>query len=469
MGGDDQTGKSGEDWKKPLLERMRQAKAATTTRTARPYVERSLENPPPKFDELPEFRRIQVQREASKLLGLENPFYRPHDSAAGATTVIAGRELVNFASYDYLGLNTDAAVTGRAKEAIDRYGISASASRVVAGERPAHATLEEQLAHVYGVDAAVTFVSGYLTNVATISCLMGPQDVVIHDELAHNSILAGIRMSGATRRFFRHNDVAHLESILRSLPASARRVLVVVEGVYSMDGDIADLPSLLELRSRFGFWLMVDEAHALGVLGERGCGSYEHYQVDPRQVDIWMGTLSKTTSSCGGYVAGSRALIDILKAEAGGFVYSVGLPPALAAAASASLEILVREPQRTERLRQNGRTFLERARSADLDTGLSLGFSVVPVIVGDSLRAVKLSSELLEEGINVLPIIHPAVPEGSARLRFFLTADHSADQIEKTVRATSSRLRDLESRNYGLASLNMPQLATINPRSGGTA
>lgn len=178
-----------------------------------------------------------------------------------------------------------------------------------------------------------------------------------------------------------------------------------------MDGDIADLPALLELRARYGFWLMVDEAHALGILGKTGRGTFEHFDLDPRDVDIWMGTLSKTTSSCGGYIAGSSALADILKAEAGGFVYSVGLSPVLAAAAIAGLDILKSEPERTERLRRNGHLFLEEAEAAGLDTGLSMGHSVVPVIVGDSLRAAQLSNDLLAEGINVLPIIHPAVPK----------------------------------------------------------
>ncbi len=457
--GEDKLSKGGPEWKGPLLERLRQAKSTPAEgRTERLSQERRVHNPPPRFDELPEFQRIQVQRDVSKLLGLENPFYRSHDGAAGATTSIAGRDLVNFASYDYLGLNSAAGVKDQAKAAVDHYGISSSASRVVAGERLAHSALENRLATVYGVEAAVSFVSGYLTNVAAISCLMGPQDIVIHDELAHNSILAGVKMSGATRRFFRHNDIAHLESILTSLPQGVRRVLVVVEGIYSMDGDTADLPALVALRSRFGFWLMVDEAHALGVLGPHGRGSFEHYKLDAREIDIWMGTLSKTTASCGGYVAGSQALIDILKADAGGFVYSVGLAPALAAAASASLDILAQEPIRCERLRHNGRHFLECAQAAGLDTGLSLGFSVVPVIVGDSLRAVKLSSDLLDEGINALPIIHPAVPEGSARLRFFLTADHTQDQIEYAVSRTAAKLKSLESQGYGLASLNMPQL-----------
>lgn len=448
-----------------FLEKMRQtSEASGRNREARLNRQpQASVRQSPKFDQLPEYQRVLTQRKVGEVIGVDNPFYRSHDVAAGATTVMDGRDFANFASYDYLGTNTDPKVTSRAKEAIDRYGISASASRLVAGERPVHTELEALLAEVYGVEAAVCFVSGYLTNVAAISCLVGPQDLVIHDEFIHNSALAGIKQSGATRRLFRHNDVDNLETVLKTLASEFRRVLVIVEGVYSMDGDIADLPRLLELRNRYGFWLMVDEAHALGVLGKTGRGTFEHFDIDPQDVDIWMGTLSKTTSSCGGYIAGSQALADILKAEAGGFVYSVGLAPVLAAAAKAGLDILRSEPDRIEKLHRNGALFLEEARKAGLDTGLSVGFSVVPVLVGDSLRAVQLSNELLEDGVNALPIIHPAVPEGQARLRFFITCNHTEEQIRHAVEATSRRLKSLEERKFGLASLDMEKMMLLSP------
>ncbi len=330
---DDETSESLEpEGRRGLLDKMRQtSESSGRNRAARLNRQPQVASRPViRFDELPEFQRVELQRMAGESTGVANPFYRSHDTAAGATTVIGGREFINFASYDYLGTNTDSQTVAKAKDAIDRFGLSASASRLVAGERPVHAQLEEDLASIYGVDAAVCFVSGYLTNVAAISCLMGPQDLVIHDEFIHNSALAGIKQSGATRRLFRHNDMESLETVLRTLATDFRRIMVIVEGIYSMDGDIANLPALLELRSRYGFWLMLDEAHALGVLGKGGRGTFEHFGIDPREVDIWMGTLSKTTSSCGGYIAGSQALIDILKADAGGFVYSVRLSPVLA-------------------------------------------------------------------------------------------------------------------------------------------
>ena len=416
---------------------------------------------PKRFDELPEYKKIIAQKAISDLAGVDNPFYRSHQGAAGATTRIDGRELINFASYDYISANTHPEVLKAATDAISVYGISASASRLVAGERPLHAILEQKLASVYGTEAAVCFVSGYLTNSTIISCVVGPKDLVIHDELIHNSVLSGVKLSGASRRFFRHNDPADLEKILSSIEGDFDRILVIVEGVYSMDGDVANLPELVRLRSKFGFWLMVDEAHALGVLGETGRGTFEHFGIDSSSVDIWMGTLSKTASSCGGYIAGSLPLIEILKAQAGGFVYSVGLAPALASAAHASLLVLENEPERVASLRRNGKLFLQLAQQAGLDTGPSEGYSVVPVIVGDSLRAVQLSNDLLKAGINALPIIYPAVQEGMARLRFFLTSDHTPEQIAQAVKLTDEILQDLTQRNVGLSSLDMQQVAKL--------
>lgn len=416
---------------------------------------------PKRFDDLPEYKKIIAQKAISGLAGVDNPFYRAHERAAGATATIAGQEVINFASYDYLSTNSHPAVRDAAINTIKQFGISASASRLVAGERPQHGLLERKIAAIYEAEDAVCFVSGYLTNATVIDCLVGPNDLVIHDELIHNSVLAGVKLSGATRRFFRHNDAADLEEILNDIVGDFDRVLVIVEGIYSMDGDIAPLPAMVELRAKFGFWLMVDEAHSLGVLGERGRGTFEHFSIDPSFVDIWMGTLSKTASSCGGYVAGCSALVEILKAHAGGFVYSVGLAPALASSAIVSLGILEMEADRVKKLRKNGQQFLKLARSAGLDTGTSAGFSVVPVIVGDSLRAVQLSNELLEAGVNALPIIYPAVQEGLARLRFFLTSDHTHEQIETAVRLTAKILGELIEKKVGLASLDMQQVAKL--------
>jgi 8-amino-7-oxononanoate synthase len=430
------------------------ARSAAPKRAARTPSPAEIELAPA-FSDLPEHKQIVAQAAAGDQLGIDNPFFRSHAGAAGATTVVDGRELINFASYDYLGMNQHPAVREASKKAIDRYGISASASRVVAGERPIHGDLEKKIASFYGVDAAIVYVSGYLTNVTTIGTLLGPQDLIIHDEFIHNSVLTGAKLSAAHRRFFKHNDAEDLERVLRSVAGRYRRVMVAVEGVYSMDGDVADLPKLIELKAQYGFWLMVDEAHSLGVIGDTGRGTAEYFGCDPRDVDIWMGTLSKTTASCGGYIAGSEALVNVLKASAGGFVYSVGLAPALAAGAWTALDLIDREPERVARMRRNGKLFFDLARERALDTGVSVGCSVIPVIVGDSLRAAQLCNDLLDVGINVMPIIHPAVPEGLARLRYFITSEHTPEQIEFTVTKTAEKLEALIERNFGIGSVDV--------------
>ena len=441
-----------------MMERLKQLRGQTNGKQSERAIESSHRHTPTRFEDLPSYKTLQLQKAIAGFAGVDNPFYRAHASAAGAETVIDGRKLINFASYDYLATNTDLDVHAAAKAAIDRYGISASASRLVAGERPLHLDLENAIAENYGVEAAVCFVSGYLTNLTAISCLMGPQDLVIHDEFIHNSALTGAQLSGAKRLSFKHNDVRDLERVLTNTKNTYRNILVIVEGIYSMDGDVADIRAIVELRKNHPFWLMVDEAHALGVLGSTGRGTFEHLDVDPREVDIWMGTLSKTSSSCGGYIAGTAALVEILKANAGGFVYSVGLAPPLAAAALASFSILRSSPDRVAKLNQNGRLFLENARDRGLDTGTSAGHSVVPVIVGDSLRAVELSNRLFSHGINALPIIHPAVPERLARIRFFLTCGHTTEQIELAVEKTSVLLNELVEQKVGTASLDLDAL-----------
>lgn len=402
------------------------------------------------FADLPELKDLQTQQAVADLLNVPNPFFRTHDGRAGATTDIDGRPHINFASYNYLGLNGHPEVSAAAKAAIDQYGTSVSASRLVAGERPFHRELEDRLAAFYGVEAALVFVSGHATNVGTIGHLMRANDLILYDSLAHNSIVVGANLSGATRRMFPHNNLDTLEEMLVQHAHGHDRMLVVVEGLYSMDGDFPDLARLVALRERYGFWLMVDEAHSLGVLGKTGRGIAEECGVDAGEIDIWMGTMSKTLSGCGGYIAGSKALVDYLKFTAPGFVYSVGMPPPVAAAAIASLDLLEREPERVAKLRANGLRFVEKAREAGLDVGDSAGFAISPVMVGDSLRAVHLANRLLERGVNALPIVHPAVPERAARLRFFLTSEHSFEQIDEAVAVTADEHAKLAKAGFGI-------------------
>lgn len=395
------------------------------------------------FADLPVYQAMMRHRDIADTFGLTNPFYRQHDARLGATTLIAGKKYINFASYDYVGLNQHPAVGEAAKAAIDQYGTSVSASRIVAGERPLHGALETALADFYGAEDAIAFVSGHATNVSTIGALMGADDLILHDELMHNSAIVGAKLSRATCMSFRHNNLDALEEALRQHRAKHKHALIVVEGLYSMDGDFPDLPRLIELKRRYGAWLMVDEAHGLGVLGATGRGIAEHFGIDPLDVDIWMGTLSKSLGACGGYIAGKKVLIEILKFQAPGFVYSVGLSPPLTAAALAALELLKAEPERVSRLQANGKLFLAEAHAAGLDTGTSAGYAVVPIMVGDTVKAVKLTESLLARGVNALPIFYPAVPMKAARVRFFITSEHTPEQIRTAIGITKEELAAL--------------------------
>lgn len=403
------------------------------------------------FHHLPEHQELERMRRAGAMIGVENPFFRLHEGHAAAQTRIDGRDLLNFASYDYCGLNADPRVAEAAKAAIDRYGTSPSGSRLVAGCRPVHDALEAALARHYGAAAALTFVSGHSTNVSTIGHLMGEGDLILFDTLCHNSIQIGMKLSGAARRAFAHNDMAALEALLIENRANYRNALIVTEGLFSMDGDAPPLGALIALKERFGCWLMVDEAHALGCVGPGGVGSFALEGIDRGKVDIWMGTLSKTLAATGGYVAGSQALIDVLRGHASGFVYSVALAPTLAAAALCALELLGEEPGRATRLQQNAALFLTVAREAGLDTGNAGPFGIVPVMVGDTLLAAKLSERLLLRGVNVMPVMFPAVPMRAARLRFFLSALHTEADIRQAVSVTADTLEQLREEGFGTA------------------
>jgi 8-amino-7-oxononanoate synthase len=386
---------------------------------------------------------IRLMREAAEFLGIANPFFRVHEGIAGAETTIDGKRYVNFASYNYLGLNGHPEIAAAAKAAIDRWGTSVSASRPVSGERPVHRELETALAQLHGAEDSIALVGGHSTNVTLIGHLLGREDVLVHDGLIHNSIVEGARLSGARRVPFPHLDHEAANRLLAEARSQHRHALLVVEGHYSMDGDVPDLPAFIAVAKRHHTWLMVDEAHALGVLGPRGFGTADHFGIDPADVDIWMGTLSKTLVSCGGYIAGRAELIDYLKLALPGFVFSVGMAPPAAAAALAALGLLRREPERVGRLNDHATQFLHLVREAGLDVGGSIGASIVPIITGSSIRAARLSQALFSRGINVQPILYPAVPERAARLRFFLTAEHSEEQIRDAVRILSEESRQV--------------------------
>ena len=265
------------------------------------------------FDKFPEYIRLRGALDLLKESGLANPFFHVHEQVATDTTVVGGRELINFSSFNYIGMSGDATVAKAAKDAIDQYGTSVSASRLVSGNKVIHRDLELAIADLIGTEDSIVFVGGHATNETTVGHLFGPGDLVLHDALAHNSIVQGSILSGARRRPFPHNDWRAVDRLLAEHRGDYRRVLIATEGVYSMDGDIPDLPRLIEVKKRHKAILMVDEAHSVGVLGRRGRGIGEFYDVHPADVDLWMGTLSKAFGSCGGYVAGCQAIVQYLK------------------------------------------------------------------------------------------------------------------------------------------------------------
>ncbi|MEM9367265.1 MAG: aminotransferase class I/II-fold pyridoxal phosphate-dependent enzyme [Planctomycetota bacterium] len=393
--------------------------------------------------EFSEYRRLMTTMRQMQLTGVPNPYFTVHEGTVGDTTWVDGTEYISFASYNYLGLSGHPEVNQAAAEAVTKFGTSVSASRLVSGEKPIHGELERKIADWVGVDAAITMVGGHATNETTIGHLVGTGDLILHDALSHNSIIQGALLSGAKRRPFPHNDFRTLDRMLAAMRGQYRRTLVIVEGVYSMDGDFPELPAFIEIKKQHQCLLMVDEAHSFGTMGETGHGIAEHFGVNPRDVDIWMGTLSKSAASCGGYIAGSKELVELLRYTAPGFVFSVGMPPAQVAAAIASLNVLDSEPERVARLRSNSELFLNLCRAAGLDTGPSGGTPVVPVITGNSMVALRLSHRLKADGINVQPILYPAVDESAARLRFFITSDHTEEQIRLTAERTAARYAEL--------------------------
>lgn len=393
------------------------------------------------FTQHPAHKQIEYLRQGSNQLDLEDPFFRAHEGIAGATTQIKGREYINFASYNYLNYSGDPRVNQAALEATQHYGSSVSASRMVSGERPIHQQLEQGIADLYQVDASLVFVSGHATNVTVIGYLMQQGDLILHDEWVHNSAMLGAQLSGAKRIAFKHNDLEHLQILLEQHRHQFKRVLILTEGLFSMDGDYPDLPRLVQLKKQYHAWLMVDEAHSLGILGKTGKGLAEHFQMDASNVDIWMGTLSKTLASCGGYIAGSQALIDILRYLCPGFLYSVGMPAGQVAAALKALELMQQETKRTVQLADNAYQFKLALQQAGFDTGQSRGFGLVPLITGSSVVATRMSAELFNAGINVQPVLYPAVPEKMARLRFFISAAHTSEQLLYTANVLTESAR----------------------------
>lgn len=353
-------------------------------------------------------------------------------------------DVINLATYGYLGLGVDPRVKHAASEAIERHGTHTGGPRLLSGTAPVHWDLEMRLAEFLGAENVVTYSSGYGTNVSVIPALFGPGDLVLLDRNAHRSLYDGAVLSQATVKRFAHNDLGHLERILQRTTNVPRR-LVAVDAVYSMEGHLAPIPELVDLVHRHGAFLLADEAHSIGVVGRTGRGVCEHFGLDPREIDIRIGTLSKAIPSVGGFAAVHAHVGAILRYTSHARVFSAAMTPPDAAAALAGLEILEREPERVTRLHRNAALFRARLAEHGLDTFHS-ETAVVPVRVADRLATLATAHELLERGIYVNPILSPGVPVGSERLRCFVTASHStadlllaADTIAEVVRGGQSQ------------------------------
>ena len=343
---------------------------------------------------------------------------------------VDGRVMGMYASYSYLGLVGHPRINAAAKAAVDKFGTGTNGVRTLAGTLTIHNELEETIANFKHTEAAITYTSGYATNLTVVSTLMGRGDYIFSDKLNHASIVDGCLMSGAEFRRFRHNDMPHLEGLLKNAPADVAK-LVIADSVFSMDGDIIDLPTMLELCKKYNAWLMIDEAHSVGVLGEKGTGIEEYFGLDD-VIDIKMGTLSKTIPSVGGYVAARKEIITYLRHASRAYIFSAALPPAQAAAANEAFKVILDEPWRIERLNQNTKQFIGGLKSMGFDTMLT-ETAIVPVLCGDDETAFAMTREAQHNDVFVLPVVSPAVPEGLARLRATVTAAHDPSEIERAM------------------------------------
>ena len=357
---------------------------------------------------------------------------REIESAQDPSVVLRGREVLLFCSNNYLGLANHPEVVEASREAAARYGASAGSSRLISGHMRAHRELEERIASWKQLEAALVFSTGYQANLGSITALTGADDVVLSDELNHASIIDATRLSKARTRIFRHNDTGQLEDLLREV-RGARRVLIVTEAIFSMDGDAAPLAEIGRLARRHGAWLMVDEAHSVGVFGKHGAGLVDELGLNDL-VDLHVGTLGKALGSFGAYVAGSRRLVDLLINRARPFIFTTGLPPSAVAAAGAAIAVCQREPERAAGLRHRVHALAERLRAAGLDVPEAQS-AILPVMLGDAESTLAAMRALLERGVYVAAIRPPTVPPGTSRLRLSVMATHTPQQLERAADA----------------------------------
>jgi glycine C-acetyltransferase len=358
-----------------------------------------------------------------------------------ASTIFDNRQVVNLSSNNYLGLTTHPKLRERALAAIERFGVGSGSVRTIAGTMAIHVELERRLAEFKKTEAVVVFQSGFTANAGTVSSILTKDDVVVSDELNHASIIDGCRLSRAAIKVFPHKDIDAARQVLRSLPSSPRRLLIT-DGVFSMDGDLGPLPELCALAEEYGCIMMVDDAHASGVFGANGRGTIDHFKVHGR-VDVQVGTLSKAIGALGGYVAGSRALIEFLCHRARPFLFSTSHPPAVAAACIAAIDVLLEEPHIIDRLWENTRFFKAGLERLGFATGGSQS-PITPVIVGDGALAMRLSDRLFAEGVFAQGIAFPTVAKDKARVRTIVTATHTRDELQFALDAFAKVGRELE-------------------------
>jgi glycine C-acetyltransferase len=355
------------------------------------------------------------------------PYQLPLQGRSGPMVQAEGREMMMLSSYDYLGLIGDPRVDEAAIAAIRKYGTAAGGARMLTGTLDLHRHMDDELAEFKGMDEAITFSSGYMANLAVLAGLLSPQDRVILDAYSHRSLTDACRMSGVQVQRYRHNDLASLRQELEK-PSDANRTLIVADGVFSMDGDICPLPELVALKKEFNCFLMIDDAHATGVLGATGRGTDEHFGIAPTEVDIWTGSMAKSIASNGGWMAVSQELSVYLQHAASPYIFSAALCPSAAAAVRACLAILKAEPERVALLKKNSDFFREGLKSLGFHTGESVT-PIIPVILGEEAVAAMCARKLRDFGVIVAPVMFPAVAQGSARLRVCVTAGHTIDQL----------------------------------------
>ncbi len=378
-------------------------------------------------------RRIQAFTDRVSMLKANDLYFynQPIDEILpGMKVRVRGREMGMYASYSYLGLVGHPRINEAAKKAVDKYGTGTNGVRSLAGTLGIHTELEETIANFKHTESAITYSSGYATNLSVVSTLMGRGDYVLSDKLNHASIVDGCLMSGAEFRRFKHNDMEHLETMLKNVPEGAAK-MVIADSVFSMDGDIIDLPTMVALTKKYNAWLMIDEAHSVGVLGEKGTGIEEHFNMYGA-IDIKMGTLSKTIPSVGGYVAAKTEIVNYLRHASRAYIFSAALPPAQAAAANEAFKVILDEPERIVRLNENTKQFIGGLKSMGFDTMLT-ETAIVPVLCGEDETAFAITRECQHNDVFVLPVVSPAVGEGLARLRATVTAAHDPSEIERAM------------------------------------